>query len=244
MTVGTHLAQIVDDDPAVQRVLTMLLEDNGFSVVISENCMRGELQARSRPPDVMIVYLGLPDRDGTSLIRAIRTWSPVPIVVLSSRTADENRLAAFEAGADDYILKPYSGVELIARIRASLRRHARGPLPTGVLELKDLSIDLVRRIVRQHDGSELRLTQLEFRILETLARERDRVVTQARIMTEVWGPSRQDPRVLREFIASLRRKLEKVPSRPSSLITVPGVGYRLSVEAEPPYHLSPSESDQ
>src|SRR5580658_2023790 len=119
MTVGTHLAQIVDDDPAVQRVLTMLLEDNGFSVVISENCMRGELQARSRPPDVMIVDLGLPDRDGTSLIRAIRTWSPVPIVVLSSRTADENRLAAFEAGADDYILKPYSGVELIARIRAS-----------------------------------------------------------------------------------------------------------------------------
>jgi two-component system KDP operon response regulator KdpE len=233
MTIGTHLAQIVEDDPAVQKILTMLLEDNGFSVVVSENCMRGELQARSRPPDVMIVDLGLPDGDGTSLIKAIRTWSPVPIVVVSARTADPQRLAAFEAGADDYIPKPFSGTELVTRVRAALRRHARGPLPTGVLELQELSIDLVRRIVRHRDGSELRLTQLEFRILETLARERDRVVTLAKIMTEVWGPSRVDPRVLREFVASLRRKLEKVPSRPSNLVTVPGVGYRLALEPEP-----------
>ena len=230
MTIGMHLAQVVEDDRAVQKVLSMILEDDGFRVVISETCTRGKLDASAKPPDVMIVDLGLPDRDGITLIKSIRTWSPVPIIVLSARTAEAQRLDAFEAGADDYILKPFSASELVARVRAVLRRHARGELPTGILEFDNLSIDLTRRIVRQHDGRELRLTPLEHRILETLARDRDRVVTQARLLKEVWGPNLVNPRVLRVFMTALRKKLEINPSRPTRIITEAGVGYRLVVE--------------
>jgi len=156
----------------------------------------------------------------------------VPIVVLSARTAEAQRLAAFEIGADDYVIKPFSAPELLARIRAIVRRHVRGELPMGMLELGDVSIDLGRRVAQRRDGRDLRLTPLEHRILETLARHGDRVVTHAALIKEVWGPLRDNSRALRVYIGSLRRKLEIDPSRPRHILTELGVGYRLVIEAD------------
>jgi two-component system, OmpR family, KDP operon response regulator KdpE len=230
MTVGMHLALVVEDDRAVQKVVRMMLESNGFRVVIADSCERGERDARSQRPDVVIVDLGLPDQDGTQLIKSLRTWSPAPVIVLSARTAETQRLAAFEAGADDYVIKPFSALELLARVRAVQRRHVRGELPTAVLQLGDLSIDLSRRVVQRRGGGEVRLTPIEHRILETLARRRDRVVTHLQLMREVWGPNRADTRSLRVFITTLRKKLELDPARPVHIVTELGVGYRLVVE--------------
>jgi two-component system KDP operon response regulator KdpE len=231
MTVGMHLALVVEDDRAVQKIVRMVLEANGFRVVVADSCARGDRDARSQRPDVTIVDLGLPDRDGIELIKSIRSWSPAPILVLSARTAETQRLAAFEAGADDYVIKPFSAPELLARVRATLRRHVRGELPNGVLQLNGLSIDLSRRIVQRHGDGEIRLTPLEHRILATLARHRDRVVTHSQLLREVWGPNRVDTRSLRVFITTLRKKLELDPARPTHIVTELGVGYRLIADA-------------
>ena len=225
-----HLVLVFEDDPGIQEILRMLFDANGFRVVIADTASRGEQYARQYRPDVVIVDLGLPDRDGLNVISAIRVWSPVPIVVLSARTAEAQRLAAFEMGADDYVMKPFSAPELLARVRAVVRRHVRGALPMGRLELGNASIDLGRRVALRRDGRELRLTPLEHRILETLARQRDGIVTHAALMTEVWGPARDNTRALRVYIASLRRKLEVDPSRPRHILTELGVGYRLVIE--------------
>jgi two-component system, OmpR family, KDP operon response regulator KdpE len=225
-----HLILIFEDDQAIQNILRMLFEANGFRVVIANTAARGEQDARLYRPDVVVVDLGLPDRDGLKVITSIRAWSAVPIIVLSARTAEAQRVAAFENGADDYVMKPFSAPELLARVRAIVRRHVRGDLPTGVLELGDVTIDLGRRVARRSDGSELRLTPLEHRILETLARYGDRIVTHAALIKEVWGPHRADSRALRVYISSLRKKLEVDPTRPRHIVTELGVGYRLVVD--------------
>jgi two-component system KDP operon response regulator KdpE len=234
MTDAMHVVLIVEDDQAIQNILRMLFEANGFRVVIAETAARGEHDARLHRPDIVVVDLGLPDRDGINVISAIRSWSPVPIIVLSARTAETQRLAAFETGADDYVIKPFSAPELLARMRAIVRRHARGELPTGVLELGDVSVDLSRRVAYRRDGRELHLTPLEHRILETLARHHDRIVTHATLIKEVWGPKRDDLRALRVYIGSLRRKLEVDPIRSQHIITELGVGYRLVIDTDFP----------
>jgi two-component system KDP operon response regulator KdpE len=194
--------------------------------------MGGIRDARLYNPDVVIVDLSLPDRDGIEVIRGIRTWSAMPIVVLSARTVEAQRLLAFDSGADDYVVKPFSAPELLARVRAVSRRHVRGLLPMAILRLGGHSVDLTARMARRDDGEEVRLTPLEYKILTVLARQPGSIVTQETLLKDVWGPQRADSGSLRVYIASLRRKLEMDPSRPRHIITELGLGYRLLVDQE------------
>jgi two-component system KDP operon response regulator KdpE len=233
MTEAMHVILIIEDDEAIQSVLRLLFEANGFRVVIAATAARGRMDAKLHKPDIVLIDLGLPDDDGVRVIGRIREWSPVPIIVLSARTAEAQRLAAFETGADDYILKPFSAPELLARARAMVRRHVRGMLPMGVLQIGAVSVDMTRRVALDRQGGEVRLTPLEHRILESLVRHGDRIVTRVALIREVWGPDRSDARALRVYIGSLRRKLEVDPSRPQHILTELGIGYRLVIHAEP-----------
>ncbi len=236
MTEAMHLVLIVEDDPALQSVLRTLFEANGYRVVASAIATGGIRDARLYNPDVVIVDLGLPDRDGIDVIKGIRTWSAMPIVVLSARTVEAQRLLAFESGADDYVVKPFSAPELLARVRAVSRRHVRGYLPMAILRLGGISVDLTGRVARRADGSEIRLTPLEHKILAVLARHPETIVTHSTLLKDVWGPNRDDSGSLRVYIGSLRRKLEQDPSRPKHIITELGLGYRLLLDQEARVH--------
>jgi two-component system KDP operon response regulator KdpE len=230
MTAAMHLALIIEDDAALQSVLRTLFEANGYRVVSAAIATGGIRDARLHNPDVVIVDLGLPDRDGIEVIKGIRTWSAMPIVVLSARTAEAQRLSAFECGADDYVVKPFSAPELLARVRAVSRRHVRGALPMAILRLGAIAVDLTGRIARRADGREVRLTPLEHRILAALARHPESIVTHSTLLKDVWGPNRGDSGSLRVYIGSLRRKLEADPSRPKHIVTELGLGYRLLLD--------------
>jgi two-component system, OmpR family, KDP operon response regulator KdpE len=227
----THCILIVEDDPAIRRVLTMLFETNGFKVVAAETCEQGIRQAQSHRPDICILDLGLPDRDGIDFIIQIRGWSPVAILILSARAAEQQRVAAFEAGADDYVIKPFSSPELLARVKAVMRRLTRNEQPQSVLILGTALVDLSNRVAHGPNGEEVHLTPLEHRLLECLARTPDSVVTHTQVLEEVWGPNQTDIRSLRVYVASLRRKLEVDPARPRYITTEPGIGYRLVSES-------------
>ena len=228
MTEAMFRALVVEDDPDIRVIVATLLEAEGFRVVQAGTAARAVVEARSHQPDLVIVDLGLPDRDGQQVIREIRGFSPVPILVLSARAAEAEKIAALDGGADDYVTKPFSAGELLARVRAALRRH----VSTGstVLKLGQVEVDLARREARRAGGP-VRFTPLEFRVLECLVRGSGGVVTQERLMREVWGPDRvADTRSLRAYVKTLREKLEVDPARPRFLLTEPGVGYRLELE--------------
>jgi len=227
-----HQVLIVEDDPALQSVLRTFFEANGYRVVAANSACSGIRDARLYNPDVVIVDLGLPDRDGIEVIKGIRAWSAMPIVVLSARTIEAQRLLAFDSGADDYVVKPFSTPELLARVRAVLRRHVRGGLPMAILRLGSISVDLGARLARRADGLQVRLTPLEYRILAVLARSPESIVTQATLLNDVWGPNRDDSGSLRVYIGSLRRKLEADPTRPKHIVTELGLGYRLLLDEE------------
>ncbi len=225
-----HQVLVIEDEPEIRNVVRVLLETERYRVVEAANAARGEIEARAHKPDLLLVDLGLPDGDGVALIRRVRTWSPVPIIVLSARTMEEQKIAALDAGADDYVTKPFSAPELLARVRAALRRNVRSAESTLALQLGPARIDLGRREASKGDG-EVHLTPLEYRVLESLARNAGMIVTQAQLIREVWGPDRSDDtRSLRVTIRNLRQKLEPDPRRPRYLVTEAGLGYRLKVD--------------
>jgi len=230
MTQTAHNVLVIEDEPAIREVLRALLSEEGYRVIEAETAARAEIEARSHKPDLLLVDLGLPDGDGLTVVRQVRSWSPVPIIVLSARTLEDQKIAALDAGADDYVTKPFSAAELLARVRAGLRRNARGAEQNPRLHLGDVQVDLSDRRARGSQG-DIHLTALEYRLLECLARHAGMVVRQPQLIREVWGPDRvHDARGLRVGIKNLRDKLEPDPQRPRYILTETGIGYRLCTD--------------
>jgi two-component system KDP operon response regulator KdpE len=226
-----HQVLVVEDEPGIRHVLRVLLEADHYRVIEAETAKRAEIEARSHKPDLLIVDLGLPDGDGLEVIRALRGWSPVPVIVLSARTLESQKIAALDAGADDYVSKPFSAGELLARVRAGLRRGVRGGGETTKITIGEIEVDLERREVRGPSG-DLHLTPLEFRLLESFMRHTGMIVRQRQLLREVWGPARDaDTRSLRVCMKNLREKLEPDPRRPRYFLTEVGLGYRFRPDA-------------
>jgi two-component system KDP operon response regulator KdpE len=224
-----HQVLVVEDEPGIRHVLRVLLEAERYRVAEAATAARAEIEARTHKPDLLLVDLGLPDGDGLEVIRRVRAWSPVPIVVLSARMQEEQKVAALDAGADDYVTKPFGAPELLARMRAALRRNVRTAEQPPEIRLGGTRVDLARREA-QGPGGEIHLTPLEYRVLECLAREAGGIVTRDRLMREVWGPGQEDTRNLRACIRNLRQKLEPDARSPRYLLTETGIGYRLVAE--------------
>jgi two-component system KDP operon response regulator KdpE len=222
---------VVDDEPQIRRALAINLRTRGYDVDLAESGERAlELAARQHP-DVVVLDLGLPGIDGVEVIHGLRGWSRVPVIVLSVRDREADKVAALDAGADDYVTKPFGMDELLARLRASLRRSTHADEPV-VLETADFTIDLgAKRVTR--NGTEVRLTPTEWHLVEVLVRNRDKLVSQRQLLQEVWGPQYgTETNYLRVFMAQVRRKLEPEPARPRYFITEPGMGYRFeAIEA-------------
>lgn len=230
MTQAMHSILVIEDDPAIRNVLRVLLQAEHYRVVEAATAARAVIEARSHRPDLLLVDLGLPDGDGLKVIRDVRAWSVVPIVVLSARTMEAQKIAALDVGADDYVTKPFSAPELLARVRAALRRSARGAEQLPLLQLGSVEVDLVRRQARGKDG-EVHLTPLEYRVLESLARHAGMIVTQGQLIREAWGPGRQgDSSSLRVCVRNLRQKIEPNASQPRYIVTEAGLGYRLRTD--------------
>jgi two-component system KDP operon response regulator KdpE len=221
---------IVEDDPQIRRFVRSAVEAEGMTAFEAGSLKRGLIDAGTRRPDLLVLDLGLPDGDGVELIRELRTWSNAPVLVLSARSHEEDKVKALDAGADDYLTKPFGVPELLARLRALRRRIvASGAQASSELRFGDVVFDLAWREVTRA-GRPVHLTPLEFRLLSLLAMNAGRVLTQRHLLREVWGPAHaEDGHYLRVFIANLRKKLEPDPLRPIYLRTEIGVGYRLSL---------------
>jgi two-component system KDP operon response regulator KdpE len=216
---------VVDDDPHLLKALRITLQAHGYDVDTASDGGTCLSAASRRPPDVMILDLGLPDRDGADVLRELRRWSSLPVLVLSARHGSSDKVDALDAGADDYITKPFGLDELLARLRAHLRRVPE-PESAPTVAASSFTVDLARRRVTR-GGEVVRLTPTEWNILELLVRNPARLVTQQQLLLDVWGPAYQtEANYLRVYMAQLRRKLEDHPGNPRHLLTEPGVGYR------------------
>lgn len=216
---------IVEDEQAIVRFLRTALEADGLRVHDAGTMQRGLLEAATRKPDLIILDLGLPDGDGIDFIRDLRQWSQVPVIVLSARIEESDKIAALDAGADDYLSKPFGIGELQARLRVALRRHASAN-PDPLVAFSDIRVDLAARRI-QRGEEEIHLTPIEFRLLAVLLNNHGKVLTQRQLLSQVWGPnSVEHSHYLRIYMGHLRQKLEKDPARPRHLLTETGIGYR------------------
>ena len=218
---------VVEDEVEIRRFIRLALLAESLEVSEADGVQRGLIEAGTRRPDLVVLDLGLPDGNGIDFIRGLRTWSEIPVIVLSARTMESDKIAALDAGADDYLVKPFGTGELLARVRAQLRRHPRASADAqSLLEFGDVRIDLVRRTV-ERAGAALHLTPIEYRLLTHLASHPNRVLTHPQLLRAVWGPSHsEDTHYVRIYMGHLRAKLEADPSQPQHLITELGVGYR------------------
>jgi two-component system KDP operon response regulator KdpE len=222
---------VVDDEAPILRALSITLSARGYTVVTAATGTEGLAATASERPAVVVLDLGLPDMDGVEVIRGIRGWSTVPIIVLSAREQEQQKVAALDAGADDYVTKPFGMHELLARLRAAVRRSVPAGEQEPLVRTANFVVDLAAKQVNLLDDQRVRLTPTEWQIIETLARHAGRLVTAKHLLHEVWGPAYgTETNYLRVYMAQLRRKLEPDPSRPVSLLTEPGMGYRLVVE--------------
>ena len=217
---------IVEDEAEIRRFVRLTLEAEGVEAFEADGVQRGLIEAASRRPDLVVLDLGLPDGDGVDLIRNLRTWSAVPLIVLSARSGEADKIEALDAGADDYLVKPFGAGELLARVRAQLRRHQQTPAGETTIRFGEISVDLVRRAV-ERNGELLHLTPIEYKLLTHLATQPDRVITHQKLLKAVWGPGHAaDTHYVRVHMANLRKKVEARPSMPEHILTEAGIGYR------------------
>ena len=222
------VAVIVEDEPQIRRFVRAALEAESWQVFEADRLSQGLVEAGTRRPDLVILDLGLPDGDGVGYLRDLRVWSAVPVIVLSARTDEADKIAALDAGADDYLTKPFGVGELMARVRVAMRRGQRGSEAAGAkFQFGDVEVDPVARRVHR-SGAVVHLTPIEYRLLGMLIQNAGRVLTHRYLLREVWGPSHaESTHYLRVYMGQLRQKLESDPARPRHLLTETGVGYRL-----------------
>ena len=222
---------LIEDEVQMRRFLKVSLTSNGYDLIEAETAKDGLSQAAARNPDLILLDLGLPDLDGLAVTERLREWTKTPVIVISARGQEEDKIRALDAGADDYLTKPFGVGELLARIRVALRHASTTDGGDSRFTVGDLTVDLGRRQVLVGER-EVHLTPFEYKLLATLVRHAGRVVTHRQLLREVWGPNSSDQtQYLRVYMGQLRHKLERDPSRPRHLLTEPGVGYRLHAES-------------
>lgn len=223
---------VIDDEPQIRRMLRIALKSDGYDVIDAETGAKGLAAIARQQPDLVVLDLGLPDRDGHQVLAELRSWSTIPVIVLSVRSGDKEKVQALDAGAQDYVTKPFSIEEFLARIRAAIRDH-RKPAAISVMDDGYLKIDLAKRLVKVR-GRKIDLTPKEYAVLSHLAKSPNCVITQTHLLKEIWGPSHlENTHYLRIIVSHLRQKIGDDPAEPHYIRTEAGVGYRL-VYAEPP----------